>query len=272
MDISIVIRCAEDFRVFRCIESIDEDVDIIVSTSSNPEFEAELIKKGIKYCLSPRKNLSKTSNIGFNHARYDKVIITDSDTVFNKGCIRQLFLALDEYKVAKARLSFQKSSNIYFSGIVADARDYVNSKEVAFTPGLAVRKDIVSDIGGFLFNDNVPFAVDADFNYRVQKRNIPVCFLKNAVVFHDAESVKHDLKAARRIGKGVAVSSISLSKKFGGNSAKNMRKYLKAVKIRDYPDILREKGLSVFFYQILWDILFYIGLLEGKFGRSGHNE
>ncbi|MDR2943905.1 MAG: glycosyltransferase [Methanosarcinales archaeon] len=265
MDISIVIRCAEDYRVFRCIESIDENADIIVSTSANPEFEKELMKRGIKYCLSPRKNLSKTSNIGFKHAVYDKVIITDSDTIFKSGCIQKMFVALDDYKMVKVRLSFQKSSKIPFSNIVAKSRDYVNSKELAFTPGLAVRKDIVCDIGGFLFNEDVPFAVDADLDYRVKKRNVPVCFLKKAVILHDAESVKHDLKAARRIGKGVAVSSLSLSEKFDTNSVKNIQKHLKAVKITDYPDILRKKGILVLFYQILWDVEFYIGLFEGKF-------
>jgi Glycosyltransferases, probably involved in cell wall biogenesis len=268
MDLSVVIRCADDSRVFRCIESIDEDVDIVVSTSSNPTFEKLLEEKGIRYCLSPRNNLSQTSNIGFDFALYDKVIITDSDTIFKSGCLNKLFSSLDEYPVAKARLSFRQSSEIPFSNIVADARDYVNSKELAFTPGLAVRRGIIDEIGGFLFNDDVPFAVDADFNYRVQKRKIPICFLDDAVIFHDAESVKHDLKAARRIGKGVSISSRSLEKKFGGNSSKDIKKFLKAVKVSDYSCIIREKGGLVLIYQILWDLNFYAGLYAERIKRG----
>ena len=266
MEISVVIRCGDDPRVFDCIDSVDEDVDIIVSTSENVAFEKLLKERGIRYCLSPRKNLSLTSNIGFEHAIHDKVIITDSDTVFEKGCIRKMFYALDNYKIVRSKLKFDVSKKIASSKLVAGARDFVNSKELAFTPGIGVRKDLLDDIGGFLFNDVVPFAVDADLNYRVKRSGVKVGYLKDAVITHCAESILHDLKAAKRIGSGVRISSESLSTKYGV-SKKSIRRSLKAVHSSDYIKIIRTKGLFTFFYQILWDTCYHIGSISRKIGR-----
>ncbi len=258
MEISIVIRCGDDERVFKCIDSIDEEAEIIISTSKNPAFQRKLEKAGIHYCISPRKNLSKISNIGFKEAKYDRVIITDSDTVFEKGCIRKLYNALDKHKVARAGIRFSIDKQKTLSRQVAEARDYVNSQKVVFTPGIAVRKDILPDIGGFLFNDPVPYAVDADLNYRIQKSGNSVAWLmKDAYICHSAEAIRHDLKAAYRIGKGCRISVVELrrTKQF------SMIKWndLKAVKAIQIPDIIRKKGISVALYQIIWDIAYWIG-------------
>ena len=272
MDLSVVIRCADDPRVFECINSIDEDVDIIVSTSSNDEFEAHLREKGIRYCLSPRGNLSLTSNIGFDNAKYNKVIITDSDTLFEKQCIKHIFDELDNYKVVRAKLKFQTDKNIISSKVVSNGRDFVNSKELAFTPGLGIRKDLLNDIGNFLFNDVVPFAVDADLNNRIKNNNVPVRYLHHSAIIHGPESFRHDLKAAYRIGKGVVISSDSLFMFYHENySKKNLRRSLKAVHSDDYFELLKQKGLSTFLYQLLWDLCFYIGSISERIvGRNIH--
>lgn len=261
MDLSVVIRCGDDERVFECIQSIDEDVEIIVSTSENPLFQSKLESKGIKYCLTPKRNLSKVSNIGVKNATYEKVIITDSDTVFEKGCIKEINLALEEYGVVRAKLKFLSSKDKRFSSIVAEARDYVNSLPLVFTPGIGIKKEIANEIGGFLFNDPVPYAVDADLDYRIKNANISVKYLDNAVLYHDVESIRHDMKAAYRIGIGCMTSAIFLSKKIHGQQKhpRKIVKELKAVKKNHMADVVRKKGTIVFTYQILWDILFNLG-------------
>ncbi len=142
------------------------------------------------------------SNIGIANTMYNKVIITDSDTTFEPGCIRELYRSLENYPIVRAHLRFATDSGRLFSRIIASARDYVNSMPLVYTPGVALRKDVVACIGGFMFNDVVPYAVDADLNYRVKSLDIQVKFADQAVVNHCAESVKHDLKAAYRIGWG----------------------------------------------------------------------
>ena len=258
MDISVVIRCGDDDRVFQCIESIDEDVEVIVSISRNDELQEKLEKLGIKYCLSPRKNLSKTSNIGFENATYNKVIITDSDTVFEKKCIQKLNDALDYNKVACAGIRFMTDLSTMGSNLIAETRDYVNSKKLVFTPGIAVRKDILEDIGGFLFDEEVPYAVDANLDYRIKKAGIPVSWLINdAYIKHSHESLKHDLKAAYRIGKGCREGVFNLRQHPQYKDIKWNE--LKATKLTDIKQVFLEKGIFAGMYQTIWDFVFYMG-------------
>ena len=261
MDLSVVIRCGDDDRIFDCIQSVDEDVDIIVSTSENPRFQSKLESRGINYCLSPRGNLSKVSNIGFENAIHDRVIITDSDTTFEKGSIKEIYLALDDFEVVRAKLKFRSNKDNIFSKTVAEARDYVNSLPLVYTPGVGVKRRIKSKIGGYLFNDPVPFAVDADLDYRIKHAKIPVKYLDNAILYHDVENIRHDMKAAYRIGSGCMTSAIYLSEQIHNKELhpRKIVRELKGVKRSFLGDVARRKGVRVFTYQLLWDLLFNLG-------------
>lgn len=247
MQFSVVIRCGRDSRVFDCISSIDEDVDVIVSTIDDPSFTGILDSKVIRYCTTPPGNLSTVSNEGIRQAKYDKVLITDSDTVFQPGCLKYLDEALDRFPVARPPLDFRTLDKGRFSRQVANARRFVNGKELAFTPGLAFRKDIIDKIGGFYFNDLVPFAVDADLNFRLKHYGVSVDYFGGPGLIHGAENVKHDLKAARRIGNGTKISAESLAG-MTGVDVKTIRHELKAVHHGDYGTIFRQYGASTLFH------------------------
>ena len=206
----------------------------------------------------------KRQNVGFKATSSNKVIITDSDTLFGKGCVEKLYKALNNYKCVRVNLKPLYSPNLIFSDLVAEGIAYVFSLPLAFTPGIAVRKDILPEIGGFLFNDPVPFAVDADLNYRIRKAKIPVKFLNDAYLYHLPTSIKHGLKAAFRIGMGVKVSVEYLGLLLN-ESQSHLRKALKAVKTSAIFDILFRKGVKLFFYQLIWDFFYYIGYFYQKF-------
>lgn len=262
MDLSVVIRCGDDWRVFDCIKSIDESVEIIVALSENPDLQKELESLGIRYCVTPRRNLSVTSNMGIAKASFEKVVITDSDTVFEPGCIRNLYHALDEFSIVRARLRFTSDQSGITSRIVAEARDYVNSLRLVYTPGVAIRKDVVAELGGFVFNDIVPYAVDADLNFRIKASKTRVKFADQAVLNHCAESYRHDLKAAYRIGIGCAISYLSLRKMPQFSAIK--WNDLKGVRLGRLPDIMIRKGVLVLAYQILWDYCYWLGYFSRR--------
>lgn len=264
LDISVVIRCSNDNHIFDLTKSIDEKVEIIASITENAYIEKKLDEMGIKYCISPMGNLSITSNKGFYESKHDKVIITDSDTIFEKGCIKKIYNALENYKCVRANLKPLSSERLKFSNLVAEEIAYVFSLPLAFTPGLAVRKDILPKIGGFLFNDPVPFAVDADLNYRIKKASIKIKFLNDAIIYHLPTSLKHGLKAAFRIGQGVRVSARELSKVLD-EPIRKLTQELKAVKPQAIYDILIKKGFQVAIYQFIWDLFYYMGYFFQKY-------
>jgi hypothetical protein len=255
---SVVIRCNNDERVFRCISSIDVDVEIIVVMNENREMQQRLEALGVVCCISPPGNLSLVSNLGFELATSDKVIITDSDTTFGKNCIREMIQGLESYDVVRAPLRFQKSSD-FLSREIAEARDYVNSLPVIYTPGIGVTKRLPGLIRGFLFDNAIPFAVDANLSYRIKKEGVPSLFLQDVWITHSAEDIPHDLHAARRIGAGIKKSVENLHVLYPGETKRDLRKMLKGVKLRQYPDICKKKGVRVLAYQVLWDINCHIG-------------
>ncbi len=255
---SVVIRCKDDMRVFECIESIDYNVEIVVVMNDNQELEGKLHDIGVTCRISPSGNLSVVSNIGFSQSTSDKIIITDSDTLFGKDCIHAFISGLDEYEVVRAPLRFASTQKT-FSKTIAESRDYVNSLPVVYTPGIAVTRRLPEMIGGYLFDNAVPFGVDANLNYRIQREHIPVRYLSDVWVSHAAETLHHDLKAARRIGAGCRESSKRLAELYPDTSRKQIGKSLKGVKLSQYPDLFRKKGLRILAYQTLWDLGYYYG-------------
>ena len=110
-----------------------------------------------------------------------------------------------------------------------------------------------------MFDDGVPFAVDANLDFRLKHNGIPVSYGSDAAISHSVESVRHDMVAARRIGAGVQKGAESLKTMYPEVPFKEIRRSLKAVHWRDYPDIIARHGLGTAIYQVRWDLNFYIG-------------
>jgi hypothetical protein len=263
MEVSVVIRCSDDPRVFDCIESIDENVDIVVALSSGDALKMKLDEKGIRYCVTPSGNLSLVSNMGIDRAKFQKVILTDSDTTFEPGCISEIDRCLNQVPIVSVKINFQFDSRNITTKIVAAARDYVNSLPLVYTPGIGFRKDIIDKIGGFLFNWPVQFAVDADLDYRLKEVKIPIKFIKQVGISHSPETLTHDLKAAYRIGKGCATSYLSLKNYSQFEDVK--WNSLKGVKFKNLPQIAVDKGIVTAFYQVVWDLLYWMGYINKRF-------
>ncbi len=259
--LSVVIRCRNDPSVLDCIHSIDTDAEIIVAYTGSPSLEGQIKECGAKSIPAPFGNLSKVSNAGFQAASCDKIVFTDSDTRFGPGCLGKLTVALEDYKIARAKLLFHDTQPPT-QRMIANARDYVNRLPLTYTPGLAVRRDLLPEIGGFLFNDIVPFAVDADLNFRVVKAGAKTAFVSDAWLQHGSISLRHDIRAAYRIGDGCACS-IDYWNNLGtyghlGNFT------LKGVPPSLLPDLLRSKGIATLAYQLFWDAAYWLGFLRRK--------
>ncbi|MHC1709805.1 MAG: glycosyltransferase family 2 protein [Methanomassiliicoccales archaeon] len=262
MEGSVIIRCKDDWRVLKCIDSLDEDVETIVALVHNEDLESELRGRDIRFVNCRPGNLSVTSNLGISNASCSKVIITDSDTTFEPGCLKAMFSLLDERPVVRASMRFNRSPHVPFSEMLAEARDYVNALPLAFTPGLGLRKDMIDKVGGFAFNEQVPFAVDADLNYRIKAAGIDIGFVRESVI-HDIEHVSHDLRAASRIGKGCAISSFSLAHRLGWQiRPHSIGKELKAVRPENWREIASDRGFVVLAYQLIWDWGFWSGYIR----------
>lgn len=203
---SIALKCADDFAIERCLDSIDDDVSVNVVITPNERIAAILREREVPYSITEYGNIAKSTEIGVNEAEYDNVIVMDSDTWFMPGSIRLLREALQANTMAKADVQFLGDTAM--AKLIARARHRFNSQSNYVTnPGLAMRKQEVRELcNGYIFNPLIRWTEDADLNYRAQKAGIEVAFVPEAVVLHEPIGLNHELKAAFLYGVGKRLS------------------------------------------------------------------
>ena len=253
MDITIVIPVADDIRVKKCIESIDEDCEILI-VANRPTSNVNNILKFLKHKYRNNirileineRNLGLARDFGIREAKNDRVLIMDSDCIFKKGTIRLLYQGLEHHKIAKGRVIFLSDS--FISNIIKRVREYTTSDKVsAFAPPLAIRKEIIYEIGGYYFDHDIHWVDDAEFDLRVRKNKIKINYIPNAMIYHPPLTIWEDLRSAFRYGYG---------KRIGVR--KGLMTGVGAFWV-NLPDVIKRKGFLPAFYLILWNIIYTIG-------------
>ena len=271
LDLSIIIKCKEDFRLFECIDSIDEDVEIIVTMTRFTEIENRLDNMGIPYVIHPAGRLGLANNIGIKESSKSNFIIMDSDSVFAPGAVGKIYNAFEAgHLVVKPKIIYQADKAVKGSQIVAEYRDFLNNHQDlrAWTPGISMKKEVKDHIG-YYFHDIVTFIEDAELNSRLKKRNVPIFPVPDAIIFHSPLSRKSDLYSAYRMGIGQRLG-VEFANLFPRENLKNYLKRLgKGQQIKFFNRVKESKGWKVAFYMVLWSIYFYSGYyhqrITGKF-------
>jgi len=201
--------------------------------------ENRISKLHIRYCVVPKRNVSMTTNKGLALVKTNKVLITDSDTLFDKQCIKLIADALDKYEVVKPQIIFQNDGSLQ-SILVANLRTYFNAKnQKMFTPGLAFRMSIKNKIGGYYF----------------ELSKLKTSVEKRARLFHPPVDTSHDLAGAFLIG----------AKK---PEVKNLSKII-CKRIVTYREILSAFGVLTLLYGLIWYLFFDFGKLTKHAGKIG---
>lgn len=258
IDTSIVVSSSNDFRIFNCIKSIDYPCEVLAAITPNEAMEQKLENSKIKYIHSPKGNEGLKNNRGIKACSNNKVILVDSDCVFAKGAISKLIKALDEYDVCKGRVIYKQRNN-YMSKLIAGARDYINSnKTLAYTPGLALnRAKVINNMG--LFREDVYWAADSEFSYRMHKKGLKFGCIGSAKLYHPAIPLKHDLKGAFLIGVGKRRAVDAGARTGDEDILPTLKRLITGLSTQNKFDILKKKGLGTLIYMFVWDIFYYAG-------------
>jgi len=249
LPLTIVIPCADDVRIRYCLESIDEDVEILVVLNGSTRDVIDVVKNyKIRTVEIKERNLSKALNIGIERANNQNVILMDSDCKFEKGAIKRLFEGLQGNYVAKGKVVFQ--SDDFISKTIAKVREYsYYDPPRPYNPFLAIRKDVKPLIGNYYFDESIHWTEDADLNTRIKNAGIRVSYVFSARVFHPPLTLKHDLRSAFRygIGKRIRVEK-GISNGIGTHFAKIF-------------DIGLKKGLLASLYYLVWNCFYLFGYI-----------
>lgn len=250
LNISIIIPCSTDTRIGKCIESIDENVEIVVVLNGSNKQVRNIVKKyNVKTVFSKKANLANALNLGIENSKNKKIIFIDSDCVFKKGAIKKVYKALDNNVVVKAKVFFDYNS--WQSKIVAETRDYVNYNEPKpYNPFLAINKSIIKYSGGYYFDSNIFWTEDADFYNRYKNSKVSIKYLYSAEAVHPPLSFLQDLTSAFKYGIGKRIRVERKSSKGLGTHFSNI------------PDIVTKKSISSGIYYFVWNISYILGYLH----------
>lgn len=249
MELSIVIPVKDDIKITECINSIDEDVEVVVAMNDPSDEIIDIVNKlGVKSVHLPEANLSKAYNAGIEAATYDKVLLMDSDCVFEKGTIRKLFLGSRRAKLSKGRVVF--TYDTIQSKIVSRVREFTTSDFCnAFSPPLILDKSVKEDIG-YYFNPLLKWEEDYDFNKRVFENKVKIYWDRSAVIYHPPLSMKSDLRAAYNYGSGHGIGLNAGV--FTDDSNRISKEQKKKNRKAQYKVIRKQKGICAFLYYVMW--------------------
>ncbi len=247
LPLSIVIPCADDVRIKHCLDSVDENVEVVVILNGATKEVASIVDSyGVKIVRIKERNLSKALNIGIEMSSNSNVILTDSDCRFEKGAIKKLFKGLRNHYIAKGKVVFE--SNNLLSRTIANVRDYTYyNPPKPYNPFLAIKKEIKQFINNYYFDESIHWTEDADLNTRLKKAGIEVNYVFSAKVFHPPLSLKHDLRSAFRYGIG---KRVRVEKGTSNDIGTHFRKI---------HDVIYEKGVLAGTYYFVWNCFYTFG-------------
>ncbi len=247
---AIVIPVADDIRLQDCLGSINEDVEVVISMNGSTEQIKEITRKsGRRYCELPDRNLGAALDEGIKTAKSERVLLMDSDCVFDPGTINLLFHGLDDHMLAKGRVLFERTG--YVSSLVAKTREYTTSAEVsAYKPPLAMRKSVADLMGGYFYDRDVHWVEDSEFDGRVRRFGIPINYLPEATIRHPPLTFFTDLRSAFRYGIGKRIGVEKGLMKGVGNF------------FCDECNIARNKGIDTALYMLAWNTSYTAGWLS----------
>lgn len=264
MNISILIPVSSDLRILDCLRSIDEKVEVVISLNKptaeilalvnrikNGYFK-ELSNLEVVSCQIDYLSIAGAYNKGIETAKFDNILLMDSDCIFEKETIRKLF---DGYKgnlLSKGIVIFTYKS--WMGKIIAKAREFHCSDKVsAYSPPLLFNKKIVEKIGGYYFHPTLCWLEDSEFDSRVSKANLTISYDPTAVVYHPELSVRTDLRSAfwYGVGKNIGVKNGIHQKPTG--IIGSVKKYIF--------EASKTKGITTGIYLFLWKMTLLCGYL-----------
>lgn len=209
-NISVVICVADDLRLAKMLDSINEGCEVLVVLNGATSEIKELVNSysnskifKLKTVEIPDRNLSKARNVGMINAKYKKVVFYDSDCVMVNGALKKYDEYLNNYLLVDGTVKFKDDN--FQSRIVSILRS-LGLPGYALCPSIGINRDIKKQID-YYFDEDIKWVEDAELNQRAKKKNVEVGIIKELTCIHDNLTFKQDLRSAFRYGTGVKISA-----------------------------------------------------------------
>ncbi|GAA3358769.1 glycosyltransferase [Saccharopolyspora gregorii] len=207
---SVIIALRDDVRIAECLNSIDEDVEVVLALNgATAQIRALLAARPEPLTITEiadAGNLGAAYNAGAEAAAGRYLLLMDSDCTFAPGVIRSMVRAALTDPVVKGQVVYGEADEL-LSRLTARVREYDEGDYIsALSPPLVYDRGIVERIGGYHFNPLIHWCEDREFDFRLQLAGIAVRSLPEARIFHDAQRGFQNVRSYFRygIGEGIA--------------------------------------------------------------------
>jgi hypothetical protein len=208
-DVSVVIALKDDMRIFDCLASVDEDVEIILSLNGTPPDMKRHMQvhpaRPVIVEIPDVGNLGAAYNAGIEAASGRYILLMDSDCLFAPGTIRTMYRLVSRYPVVKGQVIYDTAPGL-LSPLIARIREFDEGDYVsALSPPLLFARTLVDKIGGYYFDPLIHWCEDREFDFRLQLAGIPVLYEPSAEIFHGAQRGAQNLRSYWRYGIGEGI-------------------------------------------------------------------
>jgi glycosyltransferase involved in cell wall biosynthesis len=214
MELSILIRCSDDPRLFNCLDSIDLPCQVIVSITPNLELQKELEMRGITYALSPKGNPAATTVEGLRYCHYPTILLVDCDCVFFPGALKRMYVLAQSADIVRPNIEFESINLSSYATRLARDFQYTYF-DFVYEPGLLLKLDrVLPLIGGYLFTPLAPFTPDGELDYRLRqpeiRKELKITTDRERTIIHAALPFRKHLHSYWRYGASEASRMVYL--------------------------------------------------------------
>lgn len=201
--LTVIIPVKDDRLMVNAITSAAGDnVEVLVVFNDNfhGTLQQEAVAAGATFVVANSTNLAVVRNIGISQAKSDQVLFLDSDCRLDIGTLDWVMLELARSAVAKPLLEYKTVS--WQTRITSCVREFTTTKTHLPLLPLAFKKEIVSSIGGYYFDERLGWGEDWDFAVRLLGAFPGLKPSPEANIIHEPLTFGADLRSAFRIGMG----------------------------------------------------------------------
>lgn len=209
MELSVVIPVVDDMRVFRVLRQVMKaGAEPVIVCNGSPQSMIDAIAAtGSASLVLPQANLGRALDEGIHAARYDTIVLMDSDCVFAEGALAFAATCLRAHALVRGTCHFASRGPV--SRVIANVRTITTTIVVgAYKPPLALARRRVAERLGHFFDHAILWCEDAEFDARRTAAGIDVHFAPQLAILHDPLTIGTDLRSAWRYGRGYARATL----------------------------------------------------------------
>ena len=211
----LIVTFKSDKVIDRCIQSIPQELEIIIIDNSNNQFFKENIErkyKNVKCYLSPENlGMGNGNNFGLKKINSDYVLILNPDVTFEKNSFNELILAseiLKDFGIIAPKSSSQKYPNYKLhKNKKKDVVDEINPFKVKSVDGFAMLLNLKRLNKNFkekeYFDENIfMYLENDDLCKRLREMKEDIFVVPKSIVHHEggrAVDIKysHEIELSR---------------------------------------------------------------------------